>query len=375
MIEKTFRQILIICFICLNLQVFAKQEAEPQEPVFYQKMENGKYVFFYDKYYYLNQSDCQFTYILRETDFDPTNQSFSGEFTDFDVFNRTLLKGSHKNGLREGVFEAFHYNGATKWKGQFEEGFPVGVWEYFYPDGKPMLVTEINEKGLFIQDFYDLEGKKRVSKGEGRYTMQIEVDVFTEEGATFLKKSGKVSKGRPVGNWRIDVVNEQNQSYFLNYDRYVDGRLQNPSQVEDEIYGLSRYSILPLDWFYRAEEFTFKNCNIDDQSGFVQYLKSFIDEYYSVNYNPSIEKETLQFTFNLSSSGIASNFQSENKSAHPEFVKLTQSILQEVPFWMPSFFEDDFVQDKITLTLLISPNHALEMVEVFDIQIQREKGF
>lgn len=360
--------LLLVFFLC-TLFSFAKQD-----DVFYRKTEDGKYLFFYDKFYYLNSENCQFTYIIRETQFDPTTQTFNGEFVDFDIFERVLLKGKHENGLREGAFEAFHYNGKTKWKGNFQAGVPVGVWEYFYPDGKPMLFIEISEIGLNFKDFYDLEGKKRVSDGDGRYSMRVEVDVFTEEGAAYLLKSGRVRNGKPEGHWRVDVITQDDQTYFLKYDQYKAGRLQNPSGIEDEIYGNARYGILPLDWFYRADEFTFKSCRIDDQSGFTEYLKKVIDMQVESLYASNSEIVSLEYTFNLSASGIASQFEAKDRAYMPEFNKAVEIILEGIPFWMPSFFKEDFIQDKLTIKLDLIPNHELETFETYNIDIVREKG-
>src|SRR5690606_31707135 len=73
-----------------------------EKPVYYENAANGATRFFYDDRYFLADKYCSFKAIERVGYYDFRQQTFVGEFTDFDNRGRVLLRGNYRNGKQEG---------------------------------------------------------------------------------------------------------------------------------------------------------------------------------------------------------------------------------------------------------------------------------
>src|SRR5690606_39698877 len=104
-----------------------------------EKAPMGLVRFYFDDYYYLVDKDCAFKSIERVSQCLVDKNVFHGDFRDFDRNGTVVLSGHHDEGIKQGLFKAFHSSGTLKWEVMYENGSPTGDWKYYYPDGKPML--------------------------------------------------------------------------------------------------------------------------------------------------------------------------------------------------------------------------------------------
>ncbi|WP_394677686.1 toxin-antitoxin system YwqK family antitoxin [uncultured Sphingobacterium sp.] len=347
MIRKLIHILLLLC-VCS----FTKLHAQNDKPVFYEKLDQGLIRFYFDKYYYLVSKECEFKTIERVSKFDFAKQVFDGEFRDFAPNGSRILIGSYKDGKKEGLFQAFHPNGVLKWEVSFQNNHPTGDWKYYYPDGKPLLTITYNEQGYFIKDYWDNRGKQEVIDGEGNYEFSIPFEGFTEFGFDFYLRKGKVKNGRPQGNWNTYFYNVGQQAVYAMTQRFANGVLTTTYDDNGDLNNedFVSLSILPYDYFIRAELFNGKSCSFDDYSNFYAFLtKRFND-----NLNKTGLDITKQVNFSylveVKKSGMANlkSLKLISDSGDEPFDGILSRIARSVDFYFPTYKDnqpqDDFIR-------------------------------
>lgn len=336
----------------------------------------GKHYFYFDSYYYLNSKDCQYVQIIRTSAYDLKEQQFTGAFVDHALNGHKLLEGQYENSHKSGVFTAYHTNGHIKWTGTYQDDIPVGDWKYFYPDGKPMLVVQIRENGVFIQDYFDTKGKARVQNGTGKYEMKIEIENFNDFGSLFINKKGNIRDGKPSGRWEISLISENGKKDYLNTDSYQDGRLIVSEFLDDEVdlFGQSRTAILPIDWFLNAENLSFKTCSIDEQSGFLGYLVQKIDSSLEQFRNMDVESQWVEYHVSVNKQGAPKSVKSIEPHQDRTLERYFMAVLGDVPYWIPSYFDGEYIDDLLTIRVLVGQAPNTNHLVVFDLVMNREKG-
>ena len=344
-------------------------------PVYFDRVDSGQYVFYFDQFYYLSDKTCQFTAIERYTSFDFVGNMFQGEFMDYDHQGRLILTGNYSNGRKEGVFKAYHTNGQLKWETTYLQDFPDGEARYYYPDGKPMLTVFHGERGIEIKDYWDRVGQRRVRDGHGRYSMLVELDGYSEYGATFIQRQGRIRQGKPDGVWALNFTYANGDSQYIGSERYDAGRPQ-VNQNED-LYellpGESKMSILPLNWFHRAELLISKMCSIDEHLGFSRYLEQFLDNAFTgqISYFP--DNAQFELELSITEAGILRRV-AEMEPSRPEYVQMVSRVLTLVPYWIPSWKDDEYIADTLYLNIEIMRDEDSASPRFFIRSILRESG-
>jgi len=343
-------------YILLLLSSFCCQPIQAQDgkPVFYEKLDQGLIRFYFDKYYYLAAKDCEFKSIERVSKFDFTKQIFEGEFRDFAPNGNRILVGNYKDGKKEGVFQAFHPNGVLKWEINFKDNYPIGDCKYYYPDGKPLLTVTYGDYGYFIKDYWDNRGKQEIVGGEGNYEFAIPFEGFTEFGYDFYMRKGKVKGGRPQGNWNTYFYNVGQQPIYAMTQRFVDGKIVATYDDDGELPSedFQALSVLPYDYFIRAELLNSKSCSFDDFSNFYSFLaKRFTDRINKSGFEVATQ---LNFSYEVEvkKTGLANlrslklNVDSNNENDHT----ILNRIAKSVDFYFPTYKQDQPQDDTIKVS-------------------------
>jgi len=345
-----------IIYILLLFSSFCCQSIQAQDgkPVFYEKLDQGLIRFYFDKYYYLAAKDCEFKSIERVSKFDFTKQIFEGEFRDFAPNGNRILVGNYKDGKKEGVFQAFHPNGVLKWEINFKDNYPVGDCKYYYPDGKPLLTVAYGDYGYFIKDYWDNRGKQEIVGGEGNYEFAIPFEGLTEFGYDFYLRKGKVKGGKPQGNWNTYFYNVGQQPIYAMTQRFVDGKIVATYDDNGELPSedFQALSVLPYDYFIRAERLNSKSCSFDDFSNFYAFLaKRFTDR---INKSGLEVATQLNFSYEVEvkKTGLANlrslklNVDSNNENDHT----ILNRIAKSVDFYFPTYKQDQPQDDTIKVS-------------------------
>jgi len=366
-----------IIYILLLFSSFCCQSIQAQDgkPVFYEKLDQGLIRFYFDKYYYLAAKDCEFKSIERVSKFDFTKQIFEGEFRDFAPNGNRILVGNYKDGKKEGVFQAFHPNGVLKWEINFKDNYPVGDCKYYYPDGKPLLTVAYGDYGYFIKDYWDNRGKQEIVGGEGNYEFAIPFEGFTEFGYDFYLRKGKVKGGKPQGNWNTYFYNVGQQPIYAMTQRFVDGKIVATYDDNGELPSedFQALSVLPYDYFIRAERLNSKSCSFDDFSNFYAFLaKRFTDR---INKSGLEVATQLNFSYEVEvkKTGLANlrslklNVDSNNENDHT----ILNRIAKSVDFYFPTYKQDQPQDDTIKVSGSIATGSGGK-VYTHSIKIERQ---
>ncbi|WP_282638583.1 toxin-antitoxin system YwqK family antitoxin [Sphingobacterium thalpophilum] len=349
MIKKIIFILLVMCPFCLT-----GVQAQQDKPVFYEKLDQGLIRFYFDKYYYLAAKDCEFKTIERVSKFDFTKQVFEGEFRDFAPDGSRMLVGNYTDGKKEGLFQAFHPNGVLKWEVNFKANFPTGDWKYYYPDGKPLLTISYGDYGYFIKDYWDNRGKQEVINGEGNYEFAIPFEGFTEFGFDFYLRKGKVKNGKPQGNWNTYFYNVGQQPVYAMTQRFVNGEIVTTYDDNDELRteDFQLLSLLPYDYFIRAELLQSKSCSFDDYSNFYAFVaKRFTD-----GFNKSGMELTRQLNFSyeveVKKTGLANirSLKLTTDSSNEDYLNILSRIAKSIDFYFPTYQQDQPQEDTIRVT-------------------------
>lgn len=356
----------------------AVSQSQTDSLIYFERLSQGLYRFYYDDNYYLADKSCQFVSVVREAGFDPSTQTFEGSFVDYNLSGRKILSGSYDQGLKSGVFQAYHNNGQLKWEVNFIENQPVGHWKYYYPDGKPMLVVNHSDEGFEIWDYWDTSARQRVTAGNGRYRMHVEIKGYNEYGATFLLLNGRLKNGKPERLWSIDFVYPDNTRELIGELRFQNGRFQEQVRFEqllqDYINSGESIQLIPQVWFIQAENFVIKKCNIDEYSGFTDYLIRKLEEELNSVSSSDTSGMTGVFTIMVNNEGVASSIIAKEDQLNKELERRIKQRLESIGFWFPSWKDGEYIDDELTLSfkILSDPTTGLLYVEELDIQRNQE---
>lgn len=324
-----------------------------QSDIYYTKEKNNLKRFFLDELYYLVDSSCQYKYYERVANFNPQSNTFDGVVKDFYLNGQIALEGNYVEGKKQGLFQKFHPNKNIMWKGVFENDQPIGIWQYFYPDGKPLFEVEYDSGELKILSQWNRKGKQVIKEGNGSFSFKIPFFQFNKWGYSFYERSGKIKNGLPQGYWPIYFIDHENNRYLAAEETYHTGILTGGYNLfDDEDYILSTFDILPSVHFQNAENLILKGCNIDEHTGFTQYLASELTAYFQ-------QENSLEYMGEFSYS-VAINKRGEVKSReilHPTDGKFSESLdlaIKQFQFYHPSFLLGEYADDRLTIKGIIS---------------------
>ena len=364
------RAVILLCWMILGT---LSTIAQPSQTVFLETVNATTVRFFFDENYFLVDKDCVFKSVERVAGFDVTSSQLDGRFTDFDQQGNVILEGNYRNGRKEGLFQAYHPNGVKKWETRFLNNLPVGLWEYYYPDGRPMLTLEVDSTQTQILSYTDRRGRPRVKNGSGLYDFKIPMQGYNPYGYSFLRYRGRLKDGKPNGYWEIFFQSEDQQSERVAEEEYKNGRLQSGMDlIQQAPYRSLRYNFLPFESFVRGETLISKQCSYDDFSGFTLYLANHLTTAFAQATTPPANEQTFELVFQVSVAGETSSWLT-TKSINEEMDQAILLVLQSVDYFVPSVKNDVLIDDKITLSGVVSADERGQL-EFHSLSIGRENG-
>ncbi|WP_257658687.1 toxin-antitoxin system YwqK family antitoxin [Parapedobacter lycopersici] len=346
-------------------------------PVYYEPAPEGMLRFFYDDRYYLADKACSFRAIERIAKFDFNKQVFVGEFVDFNLSGRAILRGNYENGKKEGKFTAYHPNGERKWEVTFVQDVPRGIWAFYYPDGKPLLELEYGPRGTIIRNFWDTRGRQQVTDGNGKYAFEIAADGYNEYGYVRYNRSGRVVNGLPHGNWIVEYVFEDGEKAGAGHEYYRDGQfIRGYETFTDETFdGTPRYRLYPVEFFDRATILVSKACTIDEYSGFTQYLEKYFERWFATVNAAALASQRIELAIAVDETGTAQRIEAIQTFPSAQYASLLLSACHGIEFWFPSYADGEYTADTLTLTAEVAPDPDGQKLHFYNIQIRREKGY
>lgn len=363
----------------LGCTVTRQQDRANDSLVYYERMHQGRYRFFFDDRYYLAEKSCGFMTTIREAGFDPGHQVFDGPFTDYNLAGQKILTGNYNKGTKTGVFQAFHPNGQLKWEVNFTDGQPAGLWQYYYPDGRPMLVLDYNGEEMEFRDYWDLKGKHRVQNGKGRYQMRVEIDGYNEFGAVYVLRRGRVKNGKPDRVWSLDLIYPDDTSDRIGNDRYQNGQITEQAGygrlLNDYLSGSDRFSLVPQSWFVRAEDLERKKCTIDEYSGFTVYLMRYLEDALKSIQHPERPAQQVAYTVSVNKDGMGVEVSPVAHLSDGLTERWLLQRLRAIDFWHPSFLDGEYIDDELTVRFVIGSDELTGMITIERLDIQRKNGF
>ncbi|WP_262248883.1 toxin-antitoxin system YwqK family antitoxin [Parapedobacter soli] len=347
-------------------------------PVFYERGTDGTVRFFYDDHYYLVDKHCEFKAIERVSSYDFQQQMFVGGFTDFDSQGKVILEGYYENGRKQGDFRAYHPNGQLKWQVSYSNGVAQGILSFFYPDGKPLLQVSHTGGGARILNFWDRQGRQRVTDGEGRYEFSVLADGYNEFGYIRYNRKGKVVDGYPHGNWSIEYIFDDGKKRNAGYELYHKGRfIQGYEAYTDEPFSdTSRYGILPIDFSNGAEAMIAKGCTIDEYTGFTEFLAVHLSEWFSPD---QLSEEAagpfpIEFLIQVRRNGEPRNIDIKATFDNKQYADLLYEALRGITYWIPSYAAGEYIDDTFSVTMEAFLDLRYRKMQFYNIAIRRAGG-
>lgn len=347
--------------------------------VFFEPVANGMTRFFFDDNYFSVEKNCEFKAIERVTLFNKAKNQFEGEFKDFNLDGKLILTGTYKEGKKEGTFKAYHPNGALRWETTYTDDEPLGTWKYYYPDGKPFLFITLSDSLFSIDQQWDQTGKQTVVDGYGNYKIEVPIIGYTDHGYTTYIRSGKVFNGFPEGNWPIILIAGK-RKYNLGYELYkntvytgrnIDWEFINAHNTS--ISSIEEFTILPKDYFPKAEALYMKRCSFDEYTGFNAHLSRYLNLTLKKQQflRQNITEGSISYTVKVSKKGksrvqeIVIPFQIPNKERRD-----IEAAIRSVNYYLPSYHENEPIDDILTISIPFQVKDTKVAVYIADIQRQ-----
>lgn len=366
--------------LILTLSFFVHHSSYAQQTVF-EPVGDTLVRFFFDENYYLVDKNCEFKTIERVAGFDKEGSKFEGQFKDFHVATgHAILVGTYRDGLKEGPFKAYYPDGQLRWETTFRNGLPIGEWRYYYADGKPHLFITLEENSFTIDQMWNKNGEQVVENGNGLYNLDSPIIGFTEHGYTYYNRSGKVTNGMPEGRWPIMIFVSDKIRQNVGTEIFEGGKLVRESinrELFRTYYGslqsLVEFSILPNDYFPRAEYLLSKNCSFDDFSGFRNFIATKFFRYLQIGATDLDLKTEITYHVRVSKKGIPKvRSVSSSDTLTYEQRALMKEMVNSITYYLPSYLEGKPVKDNLTIHFTLHWND--EHKGILNVKLQREKG-
>lgn len=323
---------------------------------------SGLVRFYFDDHYFLVDKNCEFKAIERVSAFIVDKNAFHGEFKDFNRSGTLILTGNYNEGVKDGLFTAYHPNGTTKWTCTFKENKPTGDWKYYYPDGKPMLTVNYDSTMVTLTDFWDRRGKQEVIAGKGNYEFMMPFEFYNEFGYPYFIRKGRIKNGIPTGYWTTTVTdNKKSRELFAE-------EIFNDQGIMTEGYNLmaakplqAPFSILPTNHFETAERIVYKPCTFDAYSGFDAYLG---DKFNSMSLDTKeitagLTNTEYLFSYNvtLDKDGMPSGINFSKKTKNERLDQWIVELIKEIPYYFPTLdAEGKPIEDKLKVSGILNIN-------------------
>jgi hypothetical protein len=330
----------LVCLFCISYNLFCQvidsiKFDEPPSSVseVINQLNSDTIVFFYNDRWQLVKPIC--ATIFRISRLDTTLLTFKGKFVDYYLDSTKAVEGYYANGKKEGTFNIYYPNGQIEQSGNYINDKKSGVWDYFYDNGKKRQVLDFKDTVVFINEFWNEDGKKMVDSGTGKW-------FAFETSEKFTKIEGSVLNGRKNGIWKRKIPS---MNSTMNIEKYKDGIFIS-GKIISIVRGTETYkdtiycSIEQNPAFLGAEQFQINRCFKFEKNNweFAEYPGG-IDQFYKeikekMNLNAStFIRGIIKIQITIDSNGIMTNFQPiTNIGLENELIR----VLQTMRKWKPT---------------------------------------
>ena len=218
---------------------------------------NGYVRLYFDDQYYLVDQSCEYKTYTRVVKYDQIKGGFNGFFTDYYNNNIPALTGTYLSGKKEGEFKGYYPSGKLRSIQLYLNDVPNGKWQYFYSNGSPWINVEFKNQIPYVQEFWNVKGKKRIKEGNGNFSLTNEPAEYSEHGFTGLVYKGNIKNGRPNGLWvalldygkTVELVGTE----IYNKNNFIESNYSYPQNVKPT---QSIISILPASSAEKSSNLT-----------------------------------------------------------------------------------------------------------------------
>lgn len=213
------------------------------------------------------------------------------------------MKGSFKDGRKDGVFLYYSDHNTYEAAGRYSQGEPVGKWENFHRNGI-LKSEEYFRREYFMKNLWDSTGQLLIQNGEGTYTHYYDNGVLAEQG--------EYHEGKKEGVWR--GYHSNGQPYFEEFfskGRLVQGR---SSTLNGQRFVYDASSFFPIP-----------------EAGY-PYFNNYLKEKATALglSTPGMVKVSFLVTINR----VLTDFQID-KSLNPQADSLAVEWIKSGPAWLP----------------------------------------
>ena len=238
--SATGKLLLLFLFISLNFYAVAQSKLPDDFMIgnFMEVFSGDSIKFYFGCTGTLKDKKCADYY--RVGKMDSTIINVLGEFNDYDVSGKLLLKANMKNNAFEGPAEHYHRNGNVKEKGGYEKNLRQGRWTFYYPNGNIEKVYHYLNGEPLVLEAYTSSGKATVTNGAGDFKTQFSVDMQCNE----FEASGPVLNGKKHGTWRFSNINarEPIAEEIYNEGVFIKGITKKKDYVNEARIRLTKFS-------------------------------------------------------------------------------------------------------------------------------------
>lgn len=353
---------------------YADVFAQTEDAKFFSHTKEGYTHFFYDEQYYLVDGKCKFRHYTRVIKQVKGNNSFDGFFTDYYNNNGVALTGTYVRGVKNGIFKNYYYNGKLKSEVTFINDKPEGTARYYYDNGTPWMIINHKDSRVFISDYWDPYGVKKVTEGKGRFEFKDWSWGFNDSGFNAVFYRGRLKAGLPAGSWNISLSYPRSPEELVSFELFEKGEFMNSYNIKNPYYPTksSNLKFYPDFVDSRSQKFISKSCGIDDNQDYTNYIENFLNR----NFDFSIitnSDSSKQFAFEVMIDEYGQSFTINSLEGEPSPVNKTLiQLLNLIPYWIPSYIEGKTVPDKLTIKFSLRESQIEKRFENFRISREKE---
>jgi membrane associated rhomboid family serine protease len=229
---------------------------------------------------------------------------WEGSVRDFYIDGRVQMKGTYKNGKKDGIFIYYSDHDTYTSAGRFANDRSIGKWQIFHSNGKLEREVYYNQ-GYFVKNIWDSTGIQVVKDGNGRVT--------TYHSSGEIASSGEYRNGKEEGYW---FGKYENGKMFFE-ENFQNGRLTRGRSrgTNGEIVNYDESSFRPLPE--------------GGMSNYHQYLRS------ATHSSLSDNSQSVLLTFRVTKEGKLADIEVE-RSVSRKIDERAKRIVMEGPKWIPA---------------------------------------